>query len=54
MHSKGHYIKGDARAQNGGIAVEVRRVQYMKTSRAGAEPATTTLQEARQGTRHEV
>ena len=29
------------------VAVQVRRAQYKKTSRAGAEPATTTLQEAR-------
>ena len=57
MHSKRYSLKGAARAQNSrivvtaGIAVVVRRVQYMKTNRARAEPATTALQEARQGIR---
>ena len=54
MHRKGHCIKGAARAQKGAVAVGVRRAQYKKTSRVGAEPATTTLLEARQGTRHEA
>ena len=52
--AKGHYIKGAARALNSKIAVGVRRAHYKKTGRAGAEPATTTLWEARQGTRHEA
>ena len=51
MYSKRHCIKGATRAQNAAVAVGVRRAQYKKTSRAGAEPPTTTLQEARQGKR---
>ena len=51
--AKDYCIKGAARAQNSrvavtaGIAVGVRGVQYKKTSRAGADPATTTLHGAR-------
>ena len=54
MHSKGHCIKGAAGAQNSGVAVGIRKVQYKKTSRVGAEPAIKTLQEARQGMNHEA
>ena len=54
MHSKRHCIKGAARAQKAAVAVGVRRAQYKKSSRAGTELATTTLQEARQSTRYEA
>ena len=56
MHSKGHCIKEAARAKNSRIAetvriaVGVRRTIYKKISRVN----TTTLQEARQGIRHET
>ena len=47
-------MKGAAGAKNWGIHVGVRRAQYKTTNRAGADLATTTLQEARQGTRHDA
>ena len=36
------------------VAVGVRRAQYKRTSKAGAEPATATLWETSQGTRCEA
>ena len=60
MHSKRHGIKGTARAQNSriaetaGIAVGVRRAQIVEDQQSRSGAATTTLQEARQGIRHDT
>ena len=42
MHSKRDCIKGLQKPRTEAVAVGVRRDEYKKTSREGAEPATTT------------